>query len=103
MTMIDDFRVVTRVMTTYSRAVTRPAKDGIAVSDMVGRGKQVVLESLNEGCVSEAMVEGLARFLSFGQCMVSCPEVVPQPHLAHTQTKISDAYFLMVPYSYKFT
>ena len=32
-TMIDDFRVVTRVMTTDSRAVTRPAKDGIAVLD----------------------------------------------------------------------
>ena len=74
---------------------------------MVGRGKQVVmLESLNEGCVSEAMVERLARFLSFGQCMVSCTEVVPQPHLAHTQTKISDSYSLVVPYNdtpYKFT
>ena len=44
-----------------------------------------MLERLNEGCVVlEAMVEGLARFLSFGQRMVSCPEVVPQPHLAHT-------------------
>ncbi len=71
--------------TTDSRAVTQRAKDGIAMLD--GRAcKQavVMLESLNERCVSEAMVEGLARFLSFGRRMVGCSEVVPQPQLAHT-------------------
>ena len=50
-----------------------------------------MLERLNEGCVVlEAMVEGLARFLSFGRRMVGCPEVVPQPHLAHTDKNKRD-------------
>ena len=53
---------------------------------LAGNGELVMLVCLNEGCVLvlEAMVEGLARFLSFGRHMVGCPEVVPQPHLAHT-------------------
>ncbi len=64
---------------------------------MVGHGKQVKLDSLNEGCVSEAMVEGLARFLSCGQHNIwSAVQKWCHSLTKLTQTKISDVYYLVV-------